>query len=136
MSKLPSQIYRYMDEEHVNDFIKTGRIRIGTLFKYKDITCEIRVDKYEGTVFTGRLVDGKDSSGAVIQDVIHRIIREYKNQFVLSYSLEHSARLMNHFNTTSCLIINEPEKFHHALTKAIRVNYNLISEKWVRLKLL
>lgn len=118
-------IYRYMDEKYVDDFLNTGRIRIGTLFKYKDINCNIRKDSHEAKVFTGRLIDGEEPSGKKIEDIIHYISREYKNQFVLSYSKEHSARLMDHFKTTSCLIINEPKNFHDALTMVINNKYNL-----------
>lgn len=125
--EMSPKIYRYMNEKYVDEFLNTGSIRIGTLYKYKDINCDIRKDSREAEVFTGRLIDGKDDSGTRVENIIHYISREYKNQFVLSYSKEHSTRLMNHFKTTSCLIINEPRKFHDAITKAIRNKYKLKS---------
>jgi hypothetical protein len=132
MKTLQNEVYRYMDEEWVDKFLLSGDLRLSTLKRCQTIECDIRRDENEGkwkfvTKVEGIkksperswLPDFKDANGDIIDDVTYGIFYYSINNFLLCLSSEHSLKMLNHFETDSCLIIHDLEGFYSEISKAL-----------------
>jgi hypothetical protein len=132
MRTLPEEVYRYMDEEWVDNFLMNGDLRLSTLKRCQTIECSIRRDENEGkwnyvtkvegvnkTPARRWLPDFRDKNGEIIEDVTYGIFYYSINNFLFCLSSEHSQKMLNHFETNSCLIIHDLDGFYNEISKAL-----------------
>ena len=148
MAKI-ERLYKYTMAHYAKDMIEHGRFRLGTLYEYRLVEKHgIAVgDADEGTHKT--ILDAKTPTSFSLQDgspeakYFHRhILREdQKNKdvrivmesgaklisntssedlYIYSTSLMFDPNAMLEFRYDSCVLIEQPDRFFHALSRSLR----------------
>jgi len=104
------EVYRYLNQEYINEFFSTGRIRLSTFVQFKKNPDEQMGDSTEGkNVLYG--TDGKNSFVALTQHGV--------NSFVLCTSTEESSELMTSFKVDGYFKIKDTIGFAAAIANRI-----------------
>ena len=103
-------LFRYLDEEYVDEFISEGKLRLSSFKKFHEHKDEHRGDKEEGrNMVTGIAADKQMTT----------IVSHGSDAFVLSTSLILNQEVQNDFEATSGFIVENPSAFIDAITKEI-----------------
>ena len=104
------QLFRYMEQEYVNDFLEKGKIRLGSYQKYRADDHEERGDSMEGfSCLDAYMKNGFLSSNLIIPN----------NAYLLCSSTISSKELMRKFNADSSFVISDPYGFATEIAKEI-----------------
>ncbi|RZK22189.1 MAG: hypothetical protein EOO43_09915 [Flavobacterium sp.] len=108
-------VYRYMEEKWVDEFFKTGSLKISSFKKFRTYKDENkRRDDKEG-IGTHHIIAGTEGNFHFVQ----RGGNDFP-AYMLSTSLIYSDELKDEFETEACFKINDPANFAVAVSNAIK----------------
>ena len=109
--KLPP-VVRYLERTYVEDFFRTGQLRLTTYAHCQRHECDIRRDSLEGQANFELELDSLGSSGWGVQTVGWQ-------SYMLCGSLSESERLTSRFKVDSYFRINDVIGFYNAISSCV-----------------
>lgn len=107
---LQQPVYRYLDQEYIEEFFNTGKLRLSSFKAFSNHKDEQRNDKNEGLRISS--LRGKDfTSFAVTNWGIESVI--------LSTSSQYDSQLQKNFKVNGCFKITRPTEFAIEISKCI-----------------
>ena len=105
--------YRFMDEQYVDAFFRTGTLRLSSFALFSKHTDEQRLDGNEGTVSIGYRPPGDSGDFVLMQQFVGT------DAYILSTCLLPSVQVMRAFSADSGIVIHEPREFALAIAAAV-----------------
>jgi hypothetical protein len=103
-------LYRFMDQQYLDEFFATGRLRLSGFSKFKQSPDEQLGDRWERW---NMLV------GTAVDKTVIGIVEYGRNAYVLCASALHHEDLYEAFHANSCFRINDSLNFGAAIAAAI-----------------
>ncbi|MFK8044444.1 MAG: hypothetical protein AB8B72_03045 [Crocinitomicaceae bacterium] len=114
MTRRIIEAYRYMDQNHIDEFFSTGKLKLSTFKSNRDAE-GIRNDKNEG--ITHFLVISKDQT-----KTLKIPTREGNGRLTLCTSFELNLdKYLNYFKTNGCFKINQIQGFAFEISKVLNM---------------
>lgn len=104
------RIYRYEDQQHIDEFFATGRLRLSAFAQFAKYPDEQRGDGSEGRGILHGM--GKDSSFSMVVGVGH-------GRLIFCASTRLSGALMRDFERNSVFEVSNPPSFAHAISRQL-----------------
>ena len=135
-----SVLYKYLHREHAKMLLKRGKLRIGTLYEFRDIEkhgAEIG-DSLEGQKstfmeiekeiwnpnnqpkFTKDFFNLGENSSLTIQGITLEKSISSPNYYIYSTTEVFDKSILSDFGYDSCIIIENPKKFFAAISRTLR----------------
>ena len=129
-----------MRKKHADLLIGKGRLQIGTLYEYRDIEkhgniigdategqkslyLEVDNDKWTSDSqdsFSKKFIKISPGSSVQLQNVNFEKKQNSPNYYLYCTTEEFNKKSLHNFNYDSCVVIENPEKFFYAITRALR----------------
>lgn len=108
--KVP-RVFRYMEPKFIDEFFKSGKLRLGSLARFRGYKDEVRGDPNEGkgSVRTR----GPNNNVHTVVTVVG------ENGYVFCTSIENSARIGKQFGLKSAFVIDDPMLFTASVARSI-----------------
>jgi hypothetical protein len=107
---VPPVVYRYMNQQYINEFFSTGRLRLGSFATFKRHEDEERGDLLEGV----NLVTGSSDVLTVAAS-----LQQGCNSLILSTSMRADESLMRQFNCDGYFRIVDTHLFGQSIARSI-----------------
>lgn len=149
-------LFKYLKREHLESFKKNGRLRIGTLYGYRDAerygsvigdhdegvhitkfnlpeggNVDLKENSLEADFFRNFLPEGhKDKKNIIFKVTPKTYINLYSqssDMYIYCTTSEFDVDVMRRFNYDSCIEICNPDKFFICISKKIRHKAKFIS---------
>ena len=133
-------LYRYLDQQYVDQFFNDGSLIINTLKNYQKMEGDIRQDPEEGLGHFVTELNEKglqaDESGIILsiqnpdpnlkREKIPEVKVDAGNHFILSTSDEKNKELLERFEVDSLFAINDVVQFSNEIALEIHKQYELL----------
>jgi hypothetical protein len=103
-------VFRYLESKWVDEFFKSGSIRLSSFKKFHQHEDEQRGDKKEGSNMIFGI--GSEKQFGAMTSNGH-------DAFVLATSLTYNEKMYQDFDVDSCFVIEKPHEFMDSIIKAI-----------------
>jgi len=142
-------LYKYINKEHLKQFLKNGALKIGTLYEYRDEEgfgsvigdeqegfhkteldspkgreIDLAGDSPEAEYFREHVLreDQKDTKVKIIMESGAKLISQKSspNYYIYCVTSEYDEDVMAEFNCNACIEILNPDKFFKAISRVIR----------------
>lgn len=113
---LTPRLFRYLDQEYINEFFDTGEIRLSSFAQFVKHSDEERQDDEGWTINIGNFEDSNDLDAS---SRVYSVSGAGANAYVLCTSLVESSSLMRSFATDGYFAIEDPWRFAHAVQEVI-----------------
>ena len=132
--------YKYLKKEHAHSMLEYGRLRIGTLYEYRDMEkhgsvigddaegkksafMEVGTETWSNDTqpnFTRDFFKAIDGGSFTISGITLEKPKESPDFYLYCCTTEYSKDVMEEFGYDACVIIRNPERFFRALSKSLR----------------
>jgi hypothetical protein len=103
-------VFRYLESKWVDEFFKSGSLRLSSFKKFHKHEDEQRGDKNEGS----NIIVGLRGGGQFFAVTGHG-----QDAFVLSTSLTYNEKMYEDFDVDACFVIEKPHEFINVIIKKI-----------------
>jgi hypothetical protein len=103
-------VFRYMNKQFVDEFFKTGSLRLSSFSKFHQYDDEQRGDKTEGN----NMIHAKSGDNSFVS-----VQSNGSDAFILCSALIKDKEFMTEFNSDDCLIVEKPFEFLNCIASKI-----------------